>query len=634
MAIHNNLTSLFNNTANSIRGKTGWTNAIVADNFPAAINAIDTKSNTPGTATNADILASKTAWVNGSQLTGTIATRSASNVTVSGNYINTQAGYYPSNVSKSVNAGSATTPATTITIGAPTLSLNATTGIVSSTAPSKTQNVTPTVVAGYVTAGTAGTITAKSTASNVNIGLATLSKSNASAGLSSDGLWNGSSLNSSDKITLATESAANYYKLTASGSGGAIITAPGYIANNTSNSNTAANAYWIAKSNLADGLIIVPHTDGTSATVNVSAGYINQTKTITVTGMPQGELSKYDAYAGTSVSSEGLYNSSNGGVNTSDRMSITSSATNGYYRLTSTGYGGAIVTKRGFLEVGTNNTTIANHQTFIAKGSVNKTSVTPSTSSQTVRVTQGYIPSNVDITISAMASGALSASGNGAASTPSFSVNTSTAVLTASVAKSTGTARANVSTNGYVDTSKNTSATFDITASSNTYNILAKNPGTLSKTAATSTTASSGLVTNISNGAVNASDKILTVAGANEKYKISGTGGAGANVTTAGWLAAGTTVSNSTSSAIYVNKATATSTQPNASATAGTASVTLTNIASSSSATDYKIVATATGGSASITAGSATISEGYAPTATTASVSAKSASGATNTPTA
>ena len=57
----------------------------------------------------------------------------------------------------SVAAGSATTPATTISV-TPSISLNASTGVVTAS-NSKTQNVTPSVSAGYVSSGTAGTIT-------------------------------------------------------------------------------------------------------------------------------------------------------------------------------------------------------------------------------------------------------------------------------------------------------------------------------------------------------------------------------------------------------------------------------------------------------------------------------------------
>ena len=85
-----------------------------------------------------------------------ITRRSSSDLTVSGATVTTPAGFYAFSASKSVANGSATTPATTITAN-PSISVNAS-GLISATA-SASQSVTPTVSAGYVSSGTAGTIT-------------------------------------------------------------------------------------------------------------------------------------------------------------------------------------------------------------------------------------------------------------------------------------------------------------------------------------------------------------------------------------------------------------------------------------------------------------------------------------------
>lgn len=84
------------------------------------------------------------------------APRSASDITVSGATVNVPAGLYSSAASKSVASGSAKTPTTTIT-AAPSISVDAN-GLVTAS-NSKTQSVTPSVTAGYVAGGTAGTIT-------------------------------------------------------------------------------------------------------------------------------------------------------------------------------------------------------------------------------------------------------------------------------------------------------------------------------------------------------------------------------------------------------------------------------------------------------------------------------------------
>ena len=105
----------------------------------------------------ADILSGKEAIDGeGNKITGTIATKTSSNLTASGATVTAPAGYYASNASKSVTLGSAKTPATTVTKN-PTISVSSS-GLITASV-SGTQSVTPTVTAGYVSSGTAGTIT-------------------------------------------------------------------------------------------------------------------------------------------------------------------------------------------------------------------------------------------------------------------------------------------------------------------------------------------------------------------------------------------------------------------------------------------------------------------------------------------
>lgn len=84
-----------------------------------------------------------------------ITRRSSSDLSASGATVTAPAGYYSSNATKSVQAGSATTPATTITAN-PSISVGSD-GKITATV-NKSQNVTPTVSAGYVSSGTAGAI--------------------------------------------------------------------------------------------------------------------------------------------------------------------------------------------------------------------------------------------------------------------------------------------------------------------------------------------------------------------------------------------------------------------------------------------------------------------------------------------
>lgn len=102
------------------------------------------------------MLSGQTAYADGVKYTGTITSKSGSDLTASGDTVTVPAGYYGSSASKTVDSGTATTPATTITAN-PTISID-NSGLITATV-SGTESVTPTVSAGYVASGTAGTIT-------------------------------------------------------------------------------------------------------------------------------------------------------------------------------------------------------------------------------------------------------------------------------------------------------------------------------------------------------------------------------------------------------------------------------------------------------------------------------------------
>ena len=96
-----------------------------------------------------------TSYSGGTKYTGSIATKTSSDLTASGATVTVPTGYYASAASKSVASGSASVPATSITAN-PSVSVDSS-GLVTATV-SGSQSITPTVSAGYVSAGTAGTV--------------------------------------------------------------------------------------------------------------------------------------------------------------------------------------------------------------------------------------------------------------------------------------------------------------------------------------------------------------------------------------------------------------------------------------------------------------------------------------------
>lgn len=122
------------------------------------LNGVTQMDVTQKTVTASAMLSGTTALKNdGTDITGNIASKSSTDLTVSGATVTAPAGYYGSSASKSVASGSASTPATTITAN-PSISVNSSTGVITASV-SGSKSVTPTVSAGYVSSGTAGTIT-------------------------------------------------------------------------------------------------------------------------------------------------------------------------------------------------------------------------------------------------------------------------------------------------------------------------------------------------------------------------------------------------------------------------------------------------------------------------------------------
>lgn len=107
----------------------------------------------------AKMLSGNTAYANGTKYTGSIATKTSSDMTVSGDTVTAAAGYYASSTSKSVAAGSAKPAAS---VSATNASLSSGSGTISLT---KSVSTTPQVTAGYISSGTSGNTSVTLTAS-------------------------------------------------------------------------------------------------------------------------------------------------------------------------------------------------------------------------------------------------------------------------------------------------------------------------------------------------------------------------------------------------------------------------------------------------------------------------------------
>lgn len=133
----------------------------------------------------------------GTKYTGSIATKTGSNLTASGDTVTVPAGYYASQATKAVDAGSATAPATisgtsaSVSTGTNTLTL------------SKTISVTPTVSAGYVASGTAGNSAVSLTASVTTKGAATFTPSTSNQTIASGTYLTGTQTISGDANLVA-----------------------------------------------------------------------------------------------------------------------------------------------------------------------------------------------------------------------------------------------------------------------------------------------------------------------------------------------------------------------------------------------------------------------------------------------
>lgn len=238
--------------ADAVRDKTGTTASMTLGEIADGISEISTGLDTSdATATASDILSGKTAYAKGSKVTGTIATKTSSNLTASGATVTVPAGYYASNATKSVSTATQATPSVSVSSsGLITASATQTAGYVSAGTKSGTKQlttqsaktVTPTTSNQTAVASgryTTGAVTVK--------GDANLVASNIKSGVSIFGV-NGTYAGGENLDAVLAEQAALITELEtalegkASGGGGGVETCT-VVINHPNLSNTNLNRY-------------------------------------------------------------------------------------------------------------------------------------------------------------------------------------------------------------------------------------------------------------------------------------------------------------------------------------------------------------------------------------------------------
>lgn len=165
---------------------------------------------TDANATAGDIAQGKTAYVNGAKVVGSVASRTSSDLTVSGATVTAPAGYYASQASKTVASGSVTA-ASSISGGGATVTFTPNPATLHM---AKDISVTPQVTtAGYISAGTAGT-------------------SSVSLSAQAAGLLNSTITPTTTDISLASNGAGPYWLTTSAKVAGDANLVPANIAEN------------------------------------------------------------------------------------------------------------------------------------------------------------------------------------------------------------------------------------------------------------------------------------------------------------------------------------------------------------------------------------------------------------------
>lgn len=234
------------------------------------------------TAAAGDILSGKTAYAKGSKVTGTIATKTSSDLTASGATVSVPAGYYAAKASKSVStvdrastslSGSADTANAKITY---TASNNQGTGYVTGSNKTATKTVTLTASGATVTASD-GSVSVSKSVSGVNRASTVLTGTADAANAKIT--YSASNNQGTGYVTGSNAVATKIVTLTASGntvtaSDGSISVSKAVAGGSATTPATTITTNPTISIN-ATGLITASYTGGQNVTPSVSAGWVS-----------------------------------------------------------------------------------------------------------------------------------------------------------------------------------------------------------------------------------------------------------------------------------------------------------------------------------------------------------------------
>ena len=462
MAVYVTNTSELTSIANAIRTKGGTSASLEwPTGFISAISNMEVSSGgtdiSDTTATASDVLSGKYFYnASGTKTEGSIVTKTSSDLSASGDTVTVPAGYYASQVTKAVSAGSSTAPASingtgaTLSTGTNTLTL------------SKTVSVTPTVSAGYISTGTAGD-SAVSLTANVNIRDASSLSASGKTVTVPAGYYSTEVTKSVDTMTLPTSAASSATSGYTSKATISRSTSDQYI--NIPTGYNEAGAYYKVNA-VANGSTTAPASiSGTSATVSTGTGTLTLTKTISVTPtVSAGYIS-----SGTAGNSD---------------VSLTASVT---INPTLTVSGATVTAPAGYYSADASQsvTTMTLPTTVSASatsGYTSKATVSRSTSNQYINIPPGYNSAGGYYTISAVPNGSATGPSSLSGTSATLSTGTNTITLTKTGVTTTPTVNA-----GYVSSATASTATITLTASVTTKAAATITPSTSDQTIASGT---------------------------------------------------------------------------------------------------------------------------------------------------